>query len=53
MFHNIREKWQTRPGCSKLTTLLVKVSLKFQTFISLVCQYFLSKKEVFAVQKLL
>ena len=31
-------------GCSKLTTSLVNVSLKFQTLISQVCQYFLLKK---------
>ena len=29
------------PGCSKLTTSLVNVSLKFQTLISQICQYFL------------
>ena len=31
-------------GCSKLTTSLVNVSLKFQTLIAHICQYFLSKK---------
>ena len=31
------------PGCSKLTTLLVNVLLKFQTLISQICQYFLLK----------
>ena len=31
------------PGCSKLTTSLVNVSLKFQTLISEICQYFLLK----------
>ena len=31
---------QTGPGCSKLTTLLVNVSLKFQTLISNIHQYF-------------
>ena len=31
------------PGCSKLTTSLVNVSLKFQMFIAQ-CQYFLLKK---------
>ena len=42
------------PGCSKLTTSLVNVSLKFQKLISQICQYFLLKKcEAFAVQKLL
>ena len=32
------------PGCSKLTTLLVKNALKFQMLKSQICQYFLSKK---------
>ena len=32
------------PGCSKLTTSLVNVSLKFQTLISQIRQYFLFKK---------
>ena len=32
------------PGCSKLTISLVNVSLKFQTLISNIRQYFLSKK---------
>ena len=32
------------PGCSKLTSLLVNVSLKFQTLLSQICQYFLLKK---------
>ena len=32
------------PSCSKLTTLLVNISLKFQTLISQICQYFLLKK---------
>ena len=31
-------------GCSKLTTSLVNVSLKFQMLISQLCQYFLLKK---------
>ena len=45
----------TRPGCAKLTTSLVNVSLKFQTLISQICQYFFVEKmrEAFAVQKLL
>ena len=34
------------PGCSKLTTLLVNVSLKFQTLISDICQYFLLKQDL-------
>ena len=32
------------PSCSKLTTSLVNIPLKFQTLISHVCQYFLLKK---------
>ena len=32
------------PGCSKLTTSLVNVLLKFQTLMSKLCQYFLLKK---------
>ena len=41
-------KFQTRPGpgCSKLTTSLVNVSLNFQKIISQICQYFLLKKNV-------
>ena len=35
---------KTGPGCSKLTTSLVNVSLKIQTLISDICEYFLSKK---------
>ena len=31
-------------GCSKLTTSLINVSLKFQTLISQIRQYFLLKK---------
>ena len=43
------------PGCSKLTTSLVNETLKFQTLISQICQYFFYEKmwEAFAVQKLL
>ena len=33
-------------SCSKLTTLLVNVSLKFQMLISQICQYFLLKKYI-------
>ena len=47
---------RTGPSCSKLiTTLLVKVSLKFQTLISDICQYayasiiFSTKTSVFLV----
>ena len=36
--------YNTGPGCSKLTTSLVNVSLKFQMLISNICQYFLVKK---------
>ena len=32
------------PGCSKLTTSLVNVSLNFQKLISQICHYFLLKK---------
>ena len=31
-------------GCSKLTTSLVNISIKFQTLISEICQYFLLKE---------
>ena len=33
----------TGPGCSKLTTSLVNETLKFQTLISQICQYFVGK----------
>ena len=33
----------TGHGCSKLTTSLANVSLKFQTLISQICQYFCGK----------
>ena len=47
--------YQTGPGCSKLTTTLVNILLKFQKLISEMCQYLLLKKmkEAFALQKLL
>ena len=32
------------PGCSKLTTSLVNVLLKFRTLLSEICHYFLFKK---------
>ena len=38
------ESVRSGPGCSKLTTSLVNMSLKFQTLISQICQYFLLKK---------
>ena len=43
---------RTGPGCSKLTASLVNDSLKFQTLISQICQYFLSKKCEKLLQKL-
>ena len=41
------------PGCSKLTTLLVNVSLTFQMLISEIRHYFLLKKYEKLLQKLL
>ena len=35
---------QSGPGCLKLTTSLVNETLKFQTLISQICQYFFMKK---------
>ena len=35
---------QSGPSCSKLTTSLVNETLKFQTLIFQICQYFLLKK---------
>ena len=32
------------PGCSKLTSSLVNMSLNFQKLISEICQYFFMKK---------
>ena len=40
-------------GCSKLTTSLVNVSLKFQTLISEICHYFVLKKCEKLLQRLL
>ena len=40
----ILPKKRSGPGCSKLTTSLVNISLKFQTLISEICQYFLLEK---------
>ena len=40
------------PGCSKLKTSLVNVSLNFQKLISQICQYFFVEK-MGGVQKLL
>ena len=46
------KKKRPGPGCSKLATSLVNVSLKFQTLISETRQYFLLKKcESFFQQK--
>ena len=36
--------YRSGPGCSKLATSLVNVSLKFKMLISEICQYFLLKK---------
>ena len=36
--------YTTGPGCSKLTTSLVNISLNFQKLISQICQYFMLKK---------
>ena len=41
---NPKEKQSPGPGCSKLTMSLVNVSLKFQTLISQISQYFLLEK---------
>ena len=48
-------RWTSGPGCSKLTTSLVNVSLNLQTLISQICQFFFVEKmwEAFAMQKLL
>ena len=32
------------PGCSKLTMLLINISLKFQMLISEICQHFFVEK---------
>ena len=40
----MRRKFTSGLGCSKLTTSLVNVSLKFQMLISQIHQYFLLKK---------
>ena len=47
-------KVRSGPSCSKLTTSLVNISLKFRTCISEICKYFFVEKtrEAFAVQKL-
>ena len=51
---NTENTLRTRASCSKLTTSLVNVSLKFQTVVSEIRQYVLLKKsEAFALQKLL
>ena len=41
---NFLHNYKFGPGCSKLTTLLATVSLKFGTLISEICQYILLKK---------
>ena len=47
--------WKPGSGCSKLTTALVNVLLKFQMLISEIYPYFFIEKiwEAFALQKLL
>ena len=40
---------RSEPRCSKLTMLLVNVSLKFQTQIYQICQYFLLKNVSFSL----
>ena len=53
-FYFVTFPYPTGPGCSKLAMSLVNETLKFQTLISQICQYFLMKKcEKLAVQKLL
>ena len=44
MPYNMDKSKTSGPGCSKLTTSLVNVSLKFQMLISNISQYFLLKK---------
>ena len=36
--------YSSGPSCSKLRTSLVNISLKFQTYISQICQYILLKQ---------
>ena len=40
----LSKAYSSGPGCSKLTTSLFNVSLKFQTLLSQICHYFLLKK---------
>ena len=44
LFAVFSESKRPGPGCSKLTTSLVNVLLKFQKLILQICQYFLMKK---------
>ena len=39
-FEISRKDFRPGPGCSKLTTSLVNISLKFQMLISQICQHF-------------
>ena len=39
-FKDISLQYQSGPGCSKLTILLVNILLKFQMLTSEICQYF-------------
>ena len=41
---SLMEWYSSGAGCSKLTTSIVNGSLKFQTLMSEICQYFLLKK---------
>ena len=47
-----KHKQTTGPGCSKLTTSLIDVLLKFQTLISLFANIFVEKIPVSLVIKL-
>ena len=42
--NDVLKRAQPGAGCSELTTSLVNETLKFQTLISQLCQYFLLKK---------
>ena len=44
MFLSCVKITRSGPSCSKLTTSLVNVSLKFQMLLSEICQYYLLKK---------
>ena len=48
----INTKKLSGPACSKLTTSLVNVPLKFQRSVSEICQYFLLKKYHFFIKNI-